>query len=106
MIRRPPRSTLFPYTTLFRSIDHNNLGVDGQGLPLATNVQSAYAGGGAPVAGGQSGIRQGWWDIPKELQSLVDEFRVSKTNFEGNTVIGGLYHPRHLHDHNPALRNH
>src|SRR3712207_7809152 len=23
MIRRPPRSTLFPYTTLFRSIDNN-----------------------------------------------------------------------------------
>src|SRR2546426_4503229 len=23
MIRRPPRSTLFPYTTLFRSIDDN-----------------------------------------------------------------------------------
>src|SRR3712207_7224847 len=22
MIRRPPRSTLFPYTTLFRTIDH------------------------------------------------------------------------------------
>src|SRR5260370_7791728 len=32
MIRRPPRSTLFPYTTLFRSI----LGADRQGerLPL------------------------------------------------------------------------
>src|SRR5438874_5805914 len=25
MIRRPPRSTLFPYTTLFRSIDHHEL---------------------------------------------------------------------------------
>src|SRR2546427_7510158 len=25
MIRRPPRSTLFPYTTLFRSGDHNPL---------------------------------------------------------------------------------
>src|SRR5258708_24911712 len=25
MIRRPPRSTLFPYTTLFRSIDELNL---------------------------------------------------------------------------------
>src|SRR5436189_4411835 len=24
MIRRPPRSTLFPYTTLFRSIDSNH----------------------------------------------------------------------------------
>src|SRR2546430_4040182 len=23
MIRRPPRSTLFPYTTLFRSLDHH-----------------------------------------------------------------------------------
>src|SRR5689334_2224273 len=26
MIRRPPRSTLFPYTTLFRSADAENLG--------------------------------------------------------------------------------
>src|SRR3712207_8654917 len=25
MIRRPPRSTLFPYTTLFRSLDHIQL---------------------------------------------------------------------------------
>src|ERR1039458_5997043 len=25
MIRRPPRSTLFPYTTLFRSTDRRNL---------------------------------------------------------------------------------
>src|SRR2546421_834644 len=24
MIRRPPRSTLFPYTTLFRSLSHDN----------------------------------------------------------------------------------
>src|SRR5256885_9527419 len=30
MIRRPPRSTLFPYTTLFRSIKHL-----GEGRPLA-----------------------------------------------------------------------
>src|SRR5690606_40145866 len=26
MIRRPPRSTLFPYTTLFRSLLHHQLG--------------------------------------------------------------------------------
>src|SRR2546430_16054081 len=26
MIRRPPRSTLFPYTTLFRSIDISRIG--------------------------------------------------------------------------------
>src|SRR5260370_9918130 len=26
MIRRPPRSTLFPYTTLFRSVHHSRIG--------------------------------------------------------------------------------
>src|SRR2546430_4616225 len=31
MIRRPPRSTLFPYTTLFRSI-HLEVADDGRGL--------------------------------------------------------------------------
>src|SRR2546426_6057340 len=30
MIRRPPRSTLFPYTTLFRSEDHNSGQARGQ----------------------------------------------------------------------------
>src|SRR5258708_21873257 len=34
MIRRPPRSTLFPYTTLFRSVD-----INGDGRP-----DVAYAG--------------------------------------------------------------
>src|SRR3712207_7839445 len=28
MIRRPPRSTLFPYTTLFRSVDNLEYGVE------------------------------------------------------------------------------
>src|SRR2546430_10196717 len=30
MIRRPPRSTLFPYTTLFRSLDLGEAGLDVQ----------------------------------------------------------------------------
>src|SRR2546423_2395910 len=34
MIRRPPRSTLFPYTTLFRSLETTRL----TGEPLATFV--------------------------------------------------------------------
>src|SRR5258708_11757405 len=38
MIRRPPRSTLFPYTTLFRSI-YPGLGQ----LPLAVISRRAYA---------------------------------------------------------------
>src|SRR3712207_7538972 len=44
MIRRPPRSTLFPYTTLFRSRDYDEVALlylvdaaarDGLGAPLA-----------------------------------------------------------------------
>src|SRR3712207_7732904 len=30
MIRRPPRSTLFPYTTLFRSLEHLGVRVGGE----------------------------------------------------------------------------
>src|SRR5258707_3417982 len=32
MIRRPPRSTLFPYTTLFRSVEHQPVLVGRHGL--------------------------------------------------------------------------
>src|SRR2546425_5558792 len=32
MIRRPPRSTLFPYTTLFRSVGHGDRFVPAHGL--------------------------------------------------------------------------
>src|SRR2546430_5521978 len=32
MIRRPPRSTLFPYTTLFRSIERRALAVHERGM--------------------------------------------------------------------------
>src|SRR2546427_8582670 len=36
MIRRPPRSTLFPYTTLFRSLVADDGSSDGTGVVLAS----------------------------------------------------------------------
>src|SRR5258706_12639122 len=45
MIRRPPRSTLFPYTTLFRSIDEVNLVVANRAgvvLSAATILKSDF----------------------------------------------------------------
>src|SRR2546430_12197364 len=36
MIRRPPRSTLFPYTTLFRSHDVTNINILEDGVPILT----------------------------------------------------------------------
>src|SRR3712207_8752877 len=42
MIRRPPRSTLFPYTTLFRSLTSGLLDLIGDGRPgRILNVASA-----------------------------------------------------------------
>src|SRR3712207_7464505 len=38
MIRRPPRSTLFPYTTLFRSVEPGTVEADCEGQLLANLV--------------------------------------------------------------------
>src|SRR3712207_8155340 len=66
MIRRPPRSTLFPYTTLFRSEDLRGEGVrQGRqqasglrgrpGLPPARGSAGGLEGGSAgPVAAGDA----------------------------------------------------
>src|SRR5258708_30479463 len=47
MIRRPPRSTLFPYTTLFRSMDAEDYGTGGLGnVPeVVTHVQETRKAG-------------------------------------------------------------
>src|SRR5256885_15055538 len=47
MIRRPPRSTLFPYTTLFRS----DGGCGSAGVGLAALVQRRQHGGASLVHG-------------------------------------------------------
>src|SRR3712207_9200847 len=44
MIRRPPRSTLFPYTTLFRSLLADaGSGLATQGIPSSPGVTEAQA---------------------------------------------------------------
>src|SRR3712207_7489240 len=52
MIRRPPRSTLFPYTTLFRSQDRSpgnggqsgNARLDSRSLPTGSNAGAGRLG--------------------------------------------------------------
>src|SRR2546430_13742268 len=54
MIRRPPRSTLFPYTTLFRSFDAygmlytQTLEIDSYGCTIALQMSDITIGGGDP----------------------------------------------------------
>src|SRR5258708_20003943 len=65
MIRRPPRSTLFPYTTLFRSQLDRVAGAGGPGLVAHVVQGEAEALGlaGGPAGGGRSE------DHTSELQS-------------------------------------
>src|SRR2546429_6462608 len=47
MIRRPPRSTLFPYTTLFRSRLESRIAIDGDRLAVALDrFRARFPGGG------------------------------------------------------------
>src|SRR2546430_12471490 len=54
MIRRPPRSTLFPYTTLFRSREPGRGRYARPFAPLRASLPTARAGAGR-VAGTSSG---------------------------------------------------
>src|SRR2546426_4944470 len=64
MIRRPPRSTLFPYTTLFRSAGRQKQGVVGAAgeelhLPLRLTIVGLEAEGKSPVSLRQAGLHFG-----------------------------------------------
>src|SRR5256885_10238781 len=62
MIRRPPRSTLFPYTTLFRSA-----GVRGRGLVSPHAAQPAHRARAVPH--GSARLRHRSEEHTSELQS-------------------------------------
>src|SRR3712207_8994913 len=67
MIRRPPRSTLFPYTTLFRSDELEERAADGVEVerpgrvgaerPRRRGVAQRYAGAGDPSLAGDQDVR-------------------------------------------------
>src|SRR2546426_12820921 len=48
MIRRPPRSTLFPYTTLFRSVGGGSRGTGDRRARLRPKPPGRGPGGGRP----------------------------------------------------------
>src|SRR3712207_3908165 len=76
MIRRPPRSTLFPYTTLFRSLDVLSIGVNGVLrsptiivlllMSSFSSIKSCFTNFGAPVLGAYIfiSVMSSWWIVP------------------------------------------
>src|SRR6266478_5730221 len=123
MIRRPPRSTLFPYTTLFRSIRAmggktaaralmqaagvpvvpGDNGEGGQGFPNAAAAKAAAARIGYPVmlkaaaGGGGRGMRL--VDSEDKLEAaLAGAQREAKAAFGDDTVYleKAIVRPRHI----------
>src|SRR5258708_27328794 len=96
MIRRPPRSTLFPYTTLFRSPVGEDWSVPAANWGHAGGQQDGVAGG--PRASLDRAVRTHWRseEHTSELQSpdhLVCRLLLEKKNQHKRTLITlyGLY---------------
>src|SRR3989441_3586001 len=69
MIRRPPRSTLFPYTTLFRSLKGLDSGV--RGLIAVNNRAGGHAG-------------------PKSAEQLMNELGAFRRSEEHTSELQSL----------------
>src|SRR2546421_6710338 len=93
MIRRPPRSTLFPYTTLFRSDFYRVRPLSGE--PLHLDAVEAEQGGAVAV-----GRRQRSEEHTSELQSRSDlvcrlllekkKKKIQYRHIESSKTISGL----------------
>src|SRR2546427_2158332 len=80
MIRRPPRSTLFPYTTLFRSgprevfVEHEVLAHDAHGLD-GVLVEFAHRGDRMPVAAQELAHRRARADLRQRSEEHTSELQ-------------------------------
>src|SRR3989304_4688502 len=89
MIRRPPRSTLFPYTTLFRS--------------RAEFLQAAYEGSYTPLERTRTMIRAGELDRKSTRLNSSHGYISYAVFFFNDTATTEIY-PLSLHDALPISR--
>src|SRR5256885_8141223 len=88
MIRRPPRSTLFPYTTLFRSPGQRAPHPDEQGEPQRQVAEDRHLGlGDGFVARPALGEHAGGVDHAVLLQAAFDQDRKSTRLNSSHLVI-------------------
>src|SRR2546427_10463033 len=88
MIRRPPRSTLFPYTTLFRSEERTRYVALNQSVSLKTGVKQSQFGAfrGALGWAFRQNEANGWSRAGGPAESGAR--RGAPTNFTDKAVIG------------------
>src|SRR2546422_10779781 len=85
MIRRPPRSTLFPYTTLFRSADY--LWQVPKDEPARQQILALLDQIGAESA------KQGRHEMPKICEELKTAARATPSPPQGDVLVSGLDRP-------------
>src|SRR3712207_8972762 len=95
MIRRPPRSTLFPYTTLFRSKVAVRSGTGNLGIGRFTNGEARFKNGFGDIRVGVPEATPVWTDIvtgtgrsekhTSELQSR--QYLVCRLLLEKNNIV-------------------
>src|SRR2546430_17449197 len=86
MIRRPPRSTLFPYTTLFRSRTELDLALVAEQLPGAKTTEQIVEGrGGSGFRVGGAGHR----GVTSILHKNVEQGRARLGAQDRKSVVEG-----------------
>src|SRR3712207_6898566 len=88
MIRRPPRSTLFPYTTLFRSA-RGREGEQRSGAELRDRVQSDGAVAGPPAR--QEPQQPGAGDVPRDRTVGLEQAQVEKRQDRKSTRLNSSH---------------
>ncbi|MBA2077654.1 TonB-dependent receptor [Rhodanobacter sp. PCA2] len=64
----------------------------GNAVPAGAVYTASYANGAGVITNPNLDvISQGLWHIHKNLKSVINDFRLSKELFEGNTLTAGLY---------------
>src|SRR3712207_8579934 len=96
MIRRPPRSTLFPYTTLFRSRNRNAVKMPPEPLFSRGHGAPEHAGtGGAEFLGAGHGFGLRSEEHTSELQSR--QYLVCRLLLEKKKKLYMTQHPSLQH---------
>src|SRR2546427_12081097 len=84
MIRRPPRSTLFPYTTLFRSLRRNRSpGFRGRSVPSTPRQPTPPVHSGSPTAATPS---QTLLTLSQTLLTLLQKGLISRGSSLGGAA--------------------
>src|SRR5258705_7689470 len=81
MIRRPPRSTLFPYTTLFRSVAFSRTVQEQDSLPFICTILPPVDRKSTRLNSSHLGISYAVFCLKKKLESSITSLRSSCGRF-------------------------